>query len=155
VTKTIAIAGLAAVALLLPAVIRADEPSKKAGPMAVFATPSDLKWTDVPGATGVKMAVVTGNPAKGPGHFFIKFPAGFSAPEHHHTANHYVAVMQGTMVLGVDGKEHSLPTGSFFSFTGGKKHTTKCAEGGDCVVYIDSRGTWDVVPEAAAAAPAK
>jgi quercetin dioxygenase-like cupin family protein len=155
VNKTMTMAGVAAAALLLSAVTRADEPAKKAGPAAVFVPPADLKWADVPGMTGVKMATLTGNPAKGAGHFFVKFTPGFSAPEHHHTANHYVAVMQGTMVLGVDGKDHSLPTGSFFSFTGGKKHTTKCAEGGDCVVYIDSRGTWDVVPEAAAAAPAK
>ena len=153
-TKTIAIPALAAVALVLPAVTRADEP-KKAGPMAVFFTPTDLKWTDVPNAAGVKMAVVTGNPSKGAGHFFIKFPGGFSAPEHHHTANHYVAVMQGTLVIGVDGKDHTLPTGSFFSFTGEKKHTTKCAEGAECVISIDSRGMWDVVPSAAPGAPAK
>jgi quercetin dioxygenase-like cupin family protein len=154
VTKTIAIAGLAAVALLLPAVIRADEP-KKTGPMAAFATPADLKWTDMPGATGVKMAVVTGNPSNGPGHFFIKFTPGFSAPQHHHTANHYAVVMSGTLVLGVDGKDHSLGPGSFFAFTGEKKHTTKCAEGAECVIAVDSRGKWDVVPDAAAAPPAK
>ena len=151
--KTIAMA--AAAALILPAATRAaDEGGKKAA--AVFVTPGDLKWVDVPGMAGLKEATVTGNPSKGPGHFFVKFPGGFSAPEHHHTASHYVTVVSGTMVINVDGKDHTLPPGSFFAFTGAKKHTTKCAEGADCVVCIDTRGKWDMVPEAAAgAAPAK
>jgi quercetin dioxygenase-like cupin family protein len=126
-----------------------------AKPAATLITPDELKWEDVPKFEGVHMAAVTGNPAKGPSHFFIKFDKGFTAPEHHHTADHYVTVVSGTVLLTVDGKESRLPAGSYFSFTGKKVHSTKCDEGSDCVLEVDSRGKWDVVPEKPMAAARK
>jgi len=126
-----------------------------AKPGATLTSATDLKWTDVPNFAGVHMAVADGDPAKGASHFFIKFDKGFAAPEHHHSADHFVTVVSGTVVLVVDGKETKLPAGSFFSFTGKKVHTTKCDAASDCVLFVDSRGKWDVVPEAAAKPDAK
>jgi quercetin dioxygenase-like cupin family protein len=120
---------------------------RKAG--AVLRPAADLKWNDVPDMLGVRMAVVEGDPAKGPAHFFVKFDAGFTAPRHHHTADHYVTVVSGTLVLTTDQGEERLPPGSFFTFTGKAKHTTKCEAGSECVLMIDSRGKWDVIPEKA------
>jgi len=42
-----------------------------------------------------------------------------------------------------------LHAGSVFSFTGKKKHMTVCQAGADCVLFVDARGMWDVVPVAA------
>jgi len=50
------------------------------------------------------------------------------------------------MTFGVDGKEASLPPGSYFSYVGKKKHTTRCDAVADCVIFMDARGKWDVVP---------
>src|SRR5262245_52157347 len=75
---------------------------------AVTTPAADLKWNDIPGFPGLKMAVVQGDPAKGASHFFLKFPAAFAAPVHHHSADHYVTVLSGTLVLTVDGKEAKL-----------------------------------------------
>jgi hypothetical protein len=50
------------------------------------------------------------------------------------------------MTFGADGKEVSLPPGSYFSFVEKKKHTTRCDAGADCVIFMDARGKWDVVP---------
>ena len=97
----------------------------------------------------MKIAAVQGDPNKGAARFFIKLPAGFSAPLHHHTSDHYVVVIAGTMVFNVDGKDNTLPAGSYFSFTGKKQHTTKCNDGAECVLYADAHGKWDVVPEKA------
>lgn len=47
---------------------------------------------------------------------------------------------------GAFGAEVSLPPGSYFSFVGKKKHTTRCDAGADCVILMDARGKWDVVP---------
>jgi quercetin dioxygenase-like cupin family protein len=118
------------------------------GAAATLAPASDLKWNDVPGFDGLKMAVVEGDPAKGPAHAFLKFAPGFSAPRHFHSANHYVTVLAGTLVLGVDGKDHELPAGSYFSFTGKKQHTTRCDAGAECILFLDIRSKWDVVPVA-------
>lgn len=122
---------------------------------SVVTAAADLKWNDVPDFPGLKMAVVSGNPAKGAAHFFIKFTPGFSAPLHHHNADHFVTVLAGTLVLNIDGKDAKLPAGSYFSFTGKKPHTTRCDAGAECILFLDSRGKWDVIPEAAPKAEAK
>jgi quercetin dioxygenase-like cupin family protein len=125
---------------------RAQAPDKgKKGALLVPA--ADLKWNDVPDMAGVQMAVVEGDPTKGPSHFFIKFVGGFTAPVHHHTANHFVTVVTGTLVLTVDGNEQKLPPGSFFAFSKKTKHATACAAGSDCVLSLDARGKWDVLIE--------
>ena len=129
----------------------AAEKGKKGG-SAVLIPADDVKWIDAPQFPGVKMAVVQGDANKGSHHAFVKLPAGFSAPLHHHTADHYATVLSGTVVFTVDGQDHRLPAGSYFSFTGKKIHVTKCEVGSDCVISNDVRGKWDVVPEAGKAA---
>ena len=119
----------------------------KMGGSAVLMPAGSLKWSDVAGFPGVQMAVLQGNPDKGPHHSMLKLPGGFTAPLHHHTSDHYVAVVAGTIVFTVDGKETKLPAGSYFSFIGKKQHITKCEAGADCVLAVDSRGKWDVLPE--------
>jgi mannose-6-phosphate isomerase-like protein (cupin superfamily) len=120
--------------------------TKKGGDAALMPV-SSLKWSDVAGFPGVQMTVLQGNPEKGPHHSMLKLPGGFAAPLHHHTSDHYVTVVSGTLVLTVDGKEAKLPAGSYFSFTGKKQHVTKCESGADCVLSVDSRGKWDVLPD--------
>lgn len=125
---------------------RAADKAKKAGG-ALFTPAADIKWNDVPGMAGVQLATVDGDPGKGPSHFFLKFSGGFSAPVHHHSANHFGTVVSGTLLLTVDGNEQKLPTGSFFGFSGKTKHATRCEAGADCVLSMDVRGKWDVVAE--------
>ena len=138
------VAAFVVVALALPAL--AAEPSS-ASSAAVLVSSAELKWSDVPDAPGVKMAPIHGDPAKGPAHFFFRLPAGFTAGMHFHNADHWVAVISGTMLLTPEGgAEKRLGAGSGFGFTGKKKHTTKCAEGADCVLFVDCRGPWDIVP---------
>jgi hypothetical protein len=48
----------------------------------------------------------------------------------------------------VEGKEQRLPPGSFFAFTGKARHAARCEGREACVMFIDARGPWDVVPEA-------
>jgi quercetin dioxygenase-like cupin family protein len=97
------------------------------------------------------MAMLDGDPNKGAAHFMVKFAPGTTVPAHHHTPDHYVVVLSGTMMLTSEGKEQKLPAGSYFWMTGKGVHTTSCAAGAECVLMIDTRGKWDVVPEKAAA----
>lgn len=108
---------------------------------------SEIKFNDVPGMTGVQLAQVEGDPAKGASHFFLKFASGFAAPLHHHTANHSGTVVAGTLVLTVAGEEEKLPAGSFFAFSDKTPHMTRCETGAECVLSMDVRGKWDVVAE--------
>jgi quercetin dioxygenase-like cupin family protein len=112
---------------------------------AVFTPAADVKWGDVANVPEIKLAAVEGDPAKGPHHSLMKFTAGFSSPVHHHSSDHHVVVVQGTMVLTVDGVETKLPAGSYFSLTKKQAHQTKCEAGTDCIIFLDVRGKWDVV----------
>ena len=141
-----------AAAVVAPNALAKD--TKKGGDAALVPA-SSFKWSDVQGFPGVKMAVLHGNPEKGAHHAMMKLPGGFAAPLHHHTSDHYVTVVSGTLVLTVDGQETKLPPGSYFSFTGKKKHLTKCEAGTDCVLSVDSRGKWDVLADEAKPAAKK
>ena len=152
-THILAVSALAlAFAAFAPPALAKD--GKKAG-TAVLLPAADLKWTDVPDFPGVQMAVLDGDPAKGAGHFLIKLKDGFVTPLHHHTSDHFATVLSGTLSFTVDGKETLLPPGSFFVFKGKKEHITKCVPGADCVLSVDVRGKWDVVPEEAESAAKK
>jgi quercetin dioxygenase-like cupin family protein len=85
--------------------------------------------------------------ASGPSHFYLRYASGFVSPVHHHSADHFVTTVSATLVLIVDGKENRLPPGSFFALTGKAPHAARCEAGEDCVMSIDARGPWDVVPE--------
>jgi quercetin dioxygenase-like cupin family protein len=114
---------------------------------STYIPAAQAKWSPVPGMDGIQIAVLEGDPSKGPSHFMLKFTGGFAAPLHHHSADHFGTVVAGTLVLTSDGKEQKLPAGSFFGFSGMKPHTTKCEAGAPCVLSMDVRGKWDVVAE--------
>lgn len=141
--------------MMLSAVPCAQAKDSGGGGKAILLPAADIQWTDVKEFPGVKMAVLHGNPQKGAHHSMLKLPAGFTAPLHHHTADHYVTIVSGTVVFTVDGKDVKLPAGSFFAFTGKKAHVTKCEAGADCVLSNDARAKWDVIPQDTKAAPAK
>lgn len=113
---------------------------------AVIDPVGGLTWA-AGGIPGVSTAAVNGDMAKGPSHFFLKYAAGLATPLHHHSPDHYVAAISGTLVLTTDGKEHRLAPGSFFALTGKKAHAARCEGSADCVLFVDARGPWDVVPE--------
>lgn len=121
---------------------------------SVTVAQADLKWADT-GIPGVTMAVVRGDAKKGPSHFFLKYPAGFVTPLHHHSPDHYVTTVSGNLVLIVGGKENALPAGSYFALTGKAPHVARCDGSEDCVMFLDARGPWDVVPDKEPAPAAK
>lgn len=116
------------------------------GGKAVITANSELKWKDT-GIPGVSAAVVDGDMAKGASRFYLKYAAGLVTPLHHHSPDHYVTVVSGTLLLTVDGKEHRLPPGSYFALTGQVPHVAKVAGSEPAVMFIDAKGAWDVLPE--------
>jgi anti-sigma factor ChrR (cupin superfamily) len=116
----------------------------------VSMTPDQMKWVPSPDAAGVMTATTWGDPATGPHGAFHKFKAGVGAPLHTHTANLKIVVISGTMVLaGESGKAMRFPAGSFFTQPNTFKHTTKCLEGADCLIYAEADAKWDLKPVAA------
>jgi anti-sigma factor ChrR (cupin superfamily) len=110
-------------------------------------TPSQLKWITNPANAAVGMAVVWGDPDKGAFAAFNRFPAGFTAPLHTHTANTRIVVVQGTMSFaGADGKETKYPVGSYYTQPNTFPHVTKCLAGSECIIYIEGDAKWDLKP---------
>ena len=110
-------------------------------------TPSaDLKWKDM-GIPGVVAAPVAGDMDKGPSRFFLKYPAGFVTPNHHHTTDHYATVVSGEITLTTGGKDYVLGPGSYFALTNKAPHVAKVMGGKEALFFISADGPWDVVME--------
>ena len=128
---------LAFATVLAPAIALAAE-------SAASQPASNLKWVNA-GVPGVETAVVRGDMKAGASHFYLKYPAGFAAPLHHHSPDHYATTVSGQLVLIVDGKEQRMPPGSYFAFVKKAKHAARCEGTEPCVMFIGARGPWDVV----------
>ena len=116
------------------------------GGKTIVLAKGDLQWKNLNDA-GVAAAPVSGDMQTGPCRFFLKYPAGFVTPNHHHTSDHYVTMISGTITLTVDGKDHKLGAGSYFALTDKAPHVAKVEAGEDAVFFIQSDGPWDVVME--------
>lgn len=131
-------AAVATCCVLIPPIYSQDFGRTAVRPVA------DIKWNEA-SVPGVATAVVNGDMAKGPSHFYLRYAAGLVTPPHHHSPDHYVTMVTGNLVLIVDGKEHGLGPGSYFALTNKAKHAARCEGSQACVMFIDARGPWDVV----------
>ncbi|MFI5120591.1 MAG: cupin domain-containing protein [Thermoanaerobaculia bacterium] len=142
------------VVLFAPAALaeEAKAGAAKAKPAAkparlVTMSPDELKWVPNPANADVVMAVVRGDPAKGPHAAFHKFKPGFSAGLHTHSSDFNIAVVSGTLLAGPEGgPEKKLPPGSYEYQPHGVKHTTGCDTGSDCVIFVVASGKFDLTP---------
>lgn len=134
--------GLAAISTAL---IAAASALASSGHGMVMAQ-SDLHWKDM-GIPGVVAAPVSGDMSKGPSRFFLKYPAGFVSPNHHHSADHYVTLISGSITLTVDGKDHKLGPGAYFALTGMAPHVAKVEGNEAALFFIQADSAWDVVVE--------
>ncbi len=133
----VAAAGLAA---LSPAAAQVSGQS-------VVTSAQQVKWGSA-GVPGVSIASVDGDQASGASHFFLKYAAGMKTPLHYHSADHHVVTVGGNLVLVVDGRDHVLAPGSYFLLKNKTPHAARCEGSQDCVMFIDARAAWDVVPVA-------
>ena len=94
---------------------------------------------------GVVAAPVSGDMDKGPSRFFLKYPAGFVTPSHHHSADHYATIISGSITLTAAGREQKLGPGSYFALTGKASHVARVEGKEEAVFFIEADGPWDVV----------
>lgn len=137
--NTGALVAVIAAALFSAAAVLAGESGK-----SIVLAKADLKWKAM-GNAGVAAALVSGDMEKGPCRFFLIYPAGLVTPLHHHTANHHVTVISGSLTLTVGGKEHRLGPGAYFMLGDRAAHIAKVEGMEDAVMFIQAEGAWDVV----------
>lgn len=113
---------------------------------SVVVAKTELKWKEL-GVPGLAAAQVSGDMTKGASRFFLKYPVGFVTPRHHHTADHYAALVSGTIILTVDGKDYTIGPGSYFALTKKNPHVAKVVGNEEAVFFIQADQPWDVVVE--------
>jgi hypothetical protein len=162
--RTLAALSIAVTVAVPAAGQQAGTAKTKAAPKVQAGTPvfkpaADLKWTDLDpkGAPGVKIVDLWGDHAKGAFGALLKLPAGFVAPLHTHTHDMKVVFLSGTYIQAPEGKpEVRLGPGSYMLQPGGNyRHTTSCDKASDCVFFVESGGSFDLKPVAAATTAAK
>jgi len=134
-----ALVAVIAAALFSAAFVYAGEVGK-----SVVLSKADLKWQAM-GNAGVAAAPVSGDMEKGPCRFFLKYPAGLVTPMHHHTADHHVTVISGSITLSAGGKDHRLGPGDYFMLADRAGHIAKVEGNEPVVFFIQADGPWDVV----------
>ena len=132
-------------AALLPQRAEAGD-AKSGGKNFVVWPAADLKWEALAGAPpGPMLATLWGDPTKGAYAAIEKFPAGFSAPLHTHSADHKVVIISGTWIHGEEGKpDVRLGAGSYLFQPANQKHTTACDAASECVFFIESSKKFDL-----------
>jgi len=106
-----------------------------------------LKFQET-GVGPLKAAAGYGEMSRGPHGTFIKLPASYATPFHHHSGDYYGVVIEGVVAneQQVTGKDQPLAPGSYWFQKGGEDHVTKCLSKVDCVIFISQADKFDFVP---------
>lgn len=112
--------------------------------------PGDMIWQDAPAGLpeGAKIAVLSGDPSKaGLYSIRLKFPANYNIPPHTHGTDEHVAVISGTMTLGMGEKTESkhqknFPTGSYSLLPANSPHHAMSK--GETIVQIYGMGPFSI-----------
>jgi len=102
-------------------------------------------------ATGVGLlqaAPAYGQMTQGSHGTFVKLPAGYSTPLHHHTDGYYAVVIQGVVAneQSTSAKDRPLGPGSYWFQKGNEDHVTKCVSKVDCITFVSQSGKFDFIP---------
>lgn len=87
----------------------------------------------------------------GPAGTLLKFPGGFEAPVHAHTADYRAVVIQGTWkhwVQGaVEGQGPDLNAGAYWTQKAHQMHADACVSDTDCVILIINEDPYETYLE--------
>lgn len=119
-------------------------PENGRGIVAVQA--DEVKWESAEGMpAGVRVAPVAGE--GGEAHvLLVKFAAGTRLPLHHHTPDHVVTVLRGSIILGTEGRPDPargtrVGAGGYFKIRGGAPHWTIAPE--EAILVVSAQGPFD------------
>jgi quercetin dioxygenase-like cupin family protein len=105
---------------------------------------SDTGARGVNPKTGIQVANVWGDVAKGAHGAFFRFDPGFVSPLHTHTYDYYAVVIKGDLENYQPGqKPEKLGPGSYWYQRGKQAHTTACVSKEPCEIYIVQQNKFD------------
>lgn len=135
-------AGMVCGVAVLAASVHADDKKK------MVVTPfQDAKFTPIDPARpdGPQLAVLWGDPEKGPSAMLLKLKKGASRL-HIHTSDYHLTLLQGTMKHWAEGEQEAeakpLGPGSYWFQPGGQAHGDSCLTD-ECVMFVKWEGKRD------------
>ena len=138
---------LVAASLGLAQAEKKTTPAKKAvAKKAVYASPDQAKYKDSPDSPGVSMAVLRGDPDKGPHATYTKFKPGFDAGMHTHTADLWIVGIKGASLYKDDAGEKRIGPGDYLRVPGGHKHWSGGDKTEGALFYEEGSGKFDSIP---------
>ena len=116
----------------------------------VMKTPDQIQWGPAPPSlpAGAQAAVLDGDPGKA-GLFVVrlKFPDGYAVPPHSHPSDEHVAIVSGTLMMGMGNTAdaaamHAMTAGSYAKMPRKSNHYVRAK--GETVVQITAMGPFEV-----------
>jgi quercetin dioxygenase-like cupin family protein len=95
---------------------------------------------------GVSMAVLWGDPDKGPHGTFTKFEPGYDAGMHTHTSDVWLVVIKGAYLYKDEAGEKRVGPGDFIRIPGGHKHWSGGDKTEGTLFYQEGSGKFDLLP---------
>jgi quercetin dioxygenase-like cupin family protein len=121
---------------------QAQKQSSKNKKSVVYVAADRATFKQSPMA-GVSMAVLWGDPDKGPHGTFTKFEPGYDAGLHTHTSDVWLVVIKGAYLYKDEAGEKRVGPGDFIRIPGGHKHWSGGDKSEGALFYEEGSGKFD------------
>jgi quercetin dioxygenase-like cupin family protein len=144
--KSLIVSGVATLIIAAASlgVAQAQKASSTKKKSVIYVTADKAKYKE--SSAGVSMAVLWGDPDKGPHATFTKFTPGFDAGMHTHTSDLWMAVIKGAYLYKDDAGERRVGPGDFLRIPGGHKHWSGGDKTEGALFYEEGSGKFDTIP---------
>lgn len=99
--------------------------------------------------TGVKLAVLSGDPTKGPSAVLLEVPPKANVGVHHHTGDYHAVTLDGGHAHWLpheSGEGEPLPVGTYWFQPGGYDHGDRCNGPDPCHTFVFNTKPADFIP---------
>jgi quercetin dioxygenase-like cupin family protein len=146
--RTLIVSGMAVLLLAIASigVAQAEKQASTKKKSVIYVAADKAKFKEAPGGGGVSMAVLWGDPDKGPHGTFTKFAPGYEAGMHTHTSDVWITVIKGAYLYKDDAGEKRVGPGDFLRVPGGHQHSSGGDKTEGAVFYEEGSGKFDLIP---------
>ena len=146
--KKMVVSGVTALIIVVAAfgIVQAQNESSKNKKNVIYVAADKATFSPSPTAAGVSMAVLWGDPNKGPHGTFTKFAPGYDAGMHTHTSDVWLVVIKGAYLYKDDEGEKRVGPGDFLRVPGGHKHWSGGDKAEGALFYQEGSGKFDLIP---------
>jgi quercetin dioxygenase-like cupin family protein len=146
--KLLMVSGVVAlvVAAASVGVTQAQKASSTGKKAVVYVAAEQATFKPSPGAAGVSMATLWGDPDKAAHGTYTKFAPGYDAGMHTHTTDLWIVGIKGAYLYKDDAGEKRVGPGDFLRVPGGHKHWSGGDKTEGALFYEEGAAKFDNIP---------